>query len=91
MNSNYVASFFACAKNARLIFNSFSCSAACTIENIEGKLLVQDVILRPAIKILASKLLKKTLNVIEMSQINCVVFNSVKTRIHVFPDIMVEQ
>lgn len=89
VSSCFMTTFLAVAENTKLEFTSFTCNAKGTVEKSDGKFQVQDIVLKPKIAVPSSQFVEKALRVLEVSEKNCLISNSIKTRVHVCPEVEV--
>jgi len=89
INSCVMNTFFAIAENSGLAYVSFKSNAIGTVEKIDGNYQVTEITLKPILTISDTADSEKAIRVLEMSEKNCLVSNSVKTIIHLEPEIVV--
>lgn len=90
LTSCLMTTFLAIAENSNLIFCDFKCNAIATAENVNLSLEISDVIIKVTVCIPSSKTVQKALRIIAISEKHCVISNSVKTRIHIAPEVIVQ-
>ncbi len=90
INSCLMNTFFAVAENSGLAYVSFKSNAVGTVEKVEGNYLVTEITLKPILVISDTAGSEKAMHVLEISEKNCLISNSVKTTIHLEPEILVE-
>ena len=89
INSCVMNTFFAIAENSELKYESFKCNAIGIVEKIDEMYMVTEIKLKPILTIADAQDSDKALRVIEMSEKNCLISNSVKSKIIVEPEIVV--
>lgn len=76
-----MTTFLAIAENSRLEFTDFTCKSSGKLEQIEGKFLMTEIILEPTVNITDEKDREKAERVLQKSEANCLISNSVKSKI----------
>ncbi len=84
-----MTTFLAIAENSRLEFTDFKCKSSGKLEQIEGKFLMTEVILEPTVTITDEKDREKAERVLQKSEANCLISNSIKSNIIMKPTILV--
>ncbi|EJL72174.1 OsmC family protein [Chryseobacterium populi] len=87
VSSCLMTTFLAIAENSRLEFVNFECSSKGKLEQVEGKFLMTEVILEPVITIENESDREKAERVLHKSELNCLISNSVKSKITMIPQI----
>jgi peroxiredoxin-like protein len=90
INSCLMTTFLAVAENSKLEFLKFDCKAIGTVDKVEGKYMVTEVILRPVLVIHNTEHQDKAKRIIEMSEKACMISNSVTSKIILEPTVLVE-
>jgi organic hydroperoxide reductase OsmC/OhrA len=90
INSCLMNTFFAVAENSDLAYISFKSNAIGMVEKIEGNYQVTEITLKPILTISDEADSERAMRVLEMSEKNCLISNSVKTIIHLEPEIAVD-
>ncbi|MEO8772047.1 MAG: OsmC family protein [Ferruginibacter sp.] len=90
VNSCLMTSFLAIAENSKFEFIRFKCNAVGVVAMSEGKFQVTEITLKPLLTIAVSMHAEKAIRILEMSEKACFLANSVKTIIHLIPEIIVE-
>ena len=88
VNSCFMTTFLAIAENSKLEFESFACDAVGKLEQIEGKYLMTEVTLTPTLKILKEEDKEKALRVLDKSEKACLISNSIKSTVHLVPNVV---
>lgn len=91
VSSCLMTTFLAIAENSKLDFISFQCGSEGKLEQVEGKYMMSEVILKPLVVVREEKDKEKALKVLQKSEINCLISNSVKTKIVMQPIVQVEE
>ena len=90
VNSCLMTSFLAIAENSKFEFISFKSNAVGIVAMLDGKFQVTEITLKPLITIAVSMHAEKAIRILEMSEKACFIASSVKTIIHLVPEIIVE-
>ncbi len=80
-----MTTFLAVAERAGLAFTAYHCEAEGRVELVEGKFQVTVITLRPHIALSSGDDATKARELIEKAEANCLVSNSMKTRIALEP------
>jgi organic hydroperoxide reductase OsmC/OhrA len=86
-----MTTFVAIAENSKLNFRSFDCRATGVLEQVAGKLIMTEIQLEPAVLITNGKDHDLTLRILRETKKNCLICNSIKTKITMHPWIEVLQ
>ncbi len=89
VNSCLMNTFFAVAENSNLKYISFKSNAVGIVEKIDGGYQVTEITLKPILEISDIEDSERAKRIIEMSEKNCLISKSVKTNIHLVPEIIV--
>lgn len=81
VSSCFMTTFLAIAENSKLEFESFGCKATGTLEHIDGKFLMSEVLLEPSVTVLYSKDLDRAERVLQRTEANCLITNSIKSKV----------
>lgn len=87
VSSCLMTTFLAIAENSRLESVNFECSSKGKLEQVEGKFLMTEVILEPVVTIENESDREKAERVLQKSEANCLISNSVKSKITMIPQI----
>jgi len=90
VSSCLMTTFLAIAENSKLDFLNFECKSKGKLEQLEGKFLMTEIILEPIVTIKNESEREKALKVLEKSEINCLISNSIKSEIVMIPKIIVQ-
>lgn len=89
VSSCLMTTFLAIAENSKLEFSDFQCKSKGKLEQVEGKFLMTEVILEPVVTIKNESEREKAERVLQKSESNCLISNSVKSKITMIPQIKV--
>ena len=87
VSSCLMTTFLAIAENSKLEFEIFECKSKGKLEHVEGKFLMTEVILEPVVTIKNESDREKAEKVLQKSEANCLISNSVKSKITMIPQI----
>ncbi|HAO07976.1 MAG TPA: osmotically inducible protein OsmC [Chryseobacterium sp.] len=87
VSSCLMTTFLAIAENSKLEFVNFECKSKGKLEQVEGKILMTEVILEPVVTIKNGSEREKAERVLQKSEANCLISNSVKSKITMIPEI----
>lgn len=87
VSSCLMTTFLAIAENSKIDFVNFECSSKGKLEQIEGKFLMTEVILEPVVTIKNESEREKAEKVLQKSEANCLISNSVKSKITMISEI----
>jgi len=85
VNSCLMSTFLMIAGNSAFEFISFECNAVGTIDKLDGKFAVTEIILRPKLVIPSTQNEGRAKRILEMSEKACAISNSIKTMITLEP------
>jgi organic hydroperoxide reductase OsmC/OhrA len=89
VSSCLMTTFLSIAENSKLDFLSFQCSSEGKLEQVEGKFLMTEVLLKPVVTLKDEKDMEKALKVLQKSEANCLISNSVKAKVVMHPEVEV--
>ena len=87
VSSCLMTTFLAIAENSKLDFVNFECNSTGKLEQIDGKFLMTEVILEPVVTIKNESEREKAEKVLQKSEANCLISNSVKSKITMISEI----
>lgn len=90
ISSCLMTTFLAIAENSNLDFVSFECGSKGKLEKVDGKFLMTEVTLEPVVVVRNEKDADKALRVLQKSEANCLISNSVKSKIIMKPVVRAE-
>lgn len=89
VSSCLMTTFLSIAENSKLNFTHFSCNSKGKLEMVDGKFIMSEVILKPTITLVEEKDRDRAERIIQKSEAACLISNSVKSKITMFPTINV--
>ena len=89
VNSCLMTTFLSIAENSKLEYVSFESNAKGKLEMVEGKYMMSEVILEPIITLSDALQKEKAERVLEKSEANCLISNSIKSKIVFNPTVLV--
>lgn len=81
VSSCFMTTFLAIAENSRLEFESFACKATGTLEQVDGKFAMSEVLLEPSVTVLHSADRERAERVLQRTEANCLISNSIKSAV----------
>jgi organic hydroperoxide reductase OsmC/OhrA len=90
VSSCLMTTFLAIAENSKLGFISFTCGSKGKLEKLDGKFQMTEVILEPVVIIADEKDRDKALKVLEKSEANCLISNSIRSKVIMHPHVRVK-
>ena len=81
INSCLMTTFLSIAENSKLEFTGFESKALGKLEMSDGKYMVSEVVLMPVVSIKNIEQKERAEKVLQKSEVNCLISNSVKTKI----------
>jgi peroxiredoxin-like protein len=91
VNSCLMTTFLAIAENFKFDFINFESNADGTLEKVDGKFMMSEVILSPVLTIAPDADKEKALRILEKSEAACLISNSVKAKIVFKPQIKITE
>ena len=91
VNSCLMTTFLAIAENFKFDFIDFESKADGTLEKVDGKFMMNEVILSPVLTIAPDADKEKALRILEKSEAACLISNSVKAKIFFKPEIKITE
>ena len=88
-NSCFMTTFLAIAEKSRLEFETFSCKAKGKLEVVEKQFLLTEIDLFPTLTITSEEAKEKAIKVLEKSEKACLISNSIKSKVNLFPNIQI--
>ncbi|NUN08403.1 MAG: OsmC family protein [Ignavibacteriaceae bacterium] len=85
-----MTTFLAIAENSKLDFKSYSCKAMGKLEKVEGKFMMSEIDLNPRVVLPAGADAERAKRIVEKSEANCLISNSMKTKINLNIEIVFE-
>ena len=90
VNSCLMTTFLSIAENSKIEFTSFDSKAIGKLEMVDGKFMISEVTLSPILIIKDANQKERAERVLLKSEANCLISNSVKSKIIFNPQVMVE-
>ena len=90
VSSCLMTTFLAIAENSKLAYTDFSCQASGKLEMVENKYQITEVTLRPVVTVANDADKEKAERVLIKSEANCLISNSVKSKIIFSPGIRIQ-
>lgn len=92
VNSCFMTTFLAIAENSKLDFVSFRAAADGKLEKLEGEgFIMTEITLRPKLTIRDSRDTARASRILEKAEKHCLISNSIKSEVHLEPEIQVAQ
>lgn len=91
VSSCLMTTFLAIAENSKLNFKHFTCKSQGKLEQVEGKLIMSEIILEPVVTINEEKDRAKATLILQKSETACLISNSIKSKISMNPTIRLYQ
>ncbi len=91
VNSCLMTTFLAIAENSKLNFVNFQSNADGKLEKIDGKYMISEVVLSPVLTIQNETDRERAMRVLEKSEAACLISNSVKAKIILEPEVIIER
>ena len=89
VSSCLMTTFLAIAENSKLEFINFSCKAKGKLEQVEGKVMMSEILLEPTVTISDEKDRERAERVLQKSEAACLISNSVKSKVIMIPTIII--
>lgn len=91
VSSCLMTTFLAIAENSKLDFVHFSCKSKGVLEQLEGKLMMTEVILEPTVLINNEEDREKAERVLQKSEKACLISNSIKSKVTMITEIIIDE
>lgn len=91
VSSCLMTTFLAIAENSKLDFVDFSCKSKGVLEQLEGKLMMTEVILEPTVVIKNEEDREKAERVLQKSEKACLISNSIKSKVTMITEIIIDE
>jgi peroxiredoxin-like protein len=91
VNSCLMTTFLAIAENFKFDFIDFESNANGTLEKVDGKFMMSEVVLSPVLTIAPDTDKEKAIRILEKSEAACLISNSVKAKIVFKPQIKITE
>ncbi len=91
VNSCLMTTFLSIAENSKLEFTSFDSKAVGKLEIVDGKYMMSEVTLSPIVTLLDEHSKEKAERVLQKSEVNCLISNSIKSKVIFKPEIKIKE
>ena len=91
VSSCLMNTIMAIAENSKLDFVHFSCKSKGVLEQLEGKLMMTEVILEPTVVIKNEEDREKAERVLQKSEKACLISNSIKSKVTMITEIIIDE
>ncbi|TAE88304.1 MAG: OsmC family peroxiredoxin, partial [Bacteroidetes bacterium] len=81
VSSCLMTTFLAIAENSKLAYTAFSCKSIGKLAQVEGKLMMSEIILEPTVIIAEEKDRERAERVLQKSEAACLISNSIKSTV----------
>ena len=88
VNSCLMTTFLAIAENSKLNFKSFTSEASGKLEKVEGKYMITEITLEPAVVVENAADKERAEKVLQKSEAACLISNSIKSKIIFKPNVV---
>lgn len=85
VGSCFMTTFLSVAENSKLELFSFSCRATGKLDNVDGKLIMTEVAIRPEVTITKASQEDLAIRVMEKTEKACLISNSIKANVVMTP------
>ena len=89
VSSCLMTTFLVIAENFKLDFESFDCKATGTLDRVDGKYLMTEILLEPHLVISNEDDVENALRVLQKAEAACLISNSIKSKVSMKPNIVV--
>jgi organic hydroperoxide reductase OsmC/OhrA len=90
VGSCFMTTFLSIAENSKLKFKSFNCNSSGKLDETDGKLQMTEVILEPVLIISNKEDYEKALRILTKTEANCLITNSIKSKVTMKPHVEIE-
>ncbi|MFO7444817.1 MAG: OsmC family protein [Ignavibacteriaceae bacterium] len=90
VNICLMTTFLAIADNSNLQFKSFSSKAKGKLEKVDGKFAISEIELNPSVTVTQEKDVERAKRIIDKAEQNCLISNSIKSKIILNPEVNLE-
>lgn len=84
-----MTTFLAIAANSKFEFLEYASEVEGKLEKVDGKLTMSEITLRPVLKVKSEEQIEKGIRMIEKAEHNCLISNSMKSKIILIPQVIV--
>ncbi|HEY5692255.1 MAG TPA: OsmC family protein [Cyclobacteriaceae bacterium] len=85
-----MTTFLAIAENSNLSFSRFSCKSKGKLEKVEKKFVMTEILVEPVVTLIHEKDRDRAIRVLEKTEKECLISNSIKSRVIINPVLEVE-
>lgn len=89
VSSCFMTTFLSIAENLKLNFKSFTCGSSGKLDQAEGKFQMTEVLIEPTLTIWTEEDREKALRVLSKTEANCLITNSIKSKVEMRPTVEV--
>ncbi len=89
--SCFMTTFLAIAEYSNLTFSDFACAAEGVMEKVDKRFLMTEINLNATLKIGDQTKVDKAERILHKAETACLISNSIKTKVHLATDILVEE
>lgn len=89
VNSCLMTTFLSIAENSKLNFTNYRCKSKGKLEQVDGKFMMNEIILEPTVTITEEKDRDRALRVLQKSEAACLISNSIKSKVTILPIITI--
>ena len=86
-----MTTFLAIAENSKLEFSSFSCKSKGKLEKVDKRFVMTEVIVEPKVTLVHDKDRERAARVLEKTERECLISNSIKAKVIMNPEFIVDQ
>ena len=87
VSSCLMTTFLSIAENSKLPFISFTCRSQGKLDQVDGRLMMTEIILEPVVILADEKDIQKAERVLQKSEAACLISNSIKSKITMIPTV----
>lgn len=87
VSSCLMTTFLSIAENSKLEFTAFRCESEGKLEQVDGKFIMSEIILRPHVVITQEKDRERAERVLQKSEAACLISNSIKSKVTMIPQV----
>jgi organic hydroperoxide reductase OsmC/OhrA len=91
VSSCLMTTFLSIAENSKLSFTGFSCKSKGRLEQVDGKLIMSEIMLEPTVTITDEKDREKAERILQKSEAACLISNSVKSKVTMTAKILMNE
>lgn len=89
VNVCLMTTFLSIAENSKLDFTAYKADSKAKLEKVDGKFMISEIELMPQITVSSEKDKERALRIIEKSEQHCLISNSIKSKVHLIPEIII--